>query len=328
MKNILIKFDEKVPADLKEPVLKILSKHYNVVFSDTPDFLFYTCFGKNHQGYKDCVKIFITEENTLPNFNDCDYGQAFDYIDFGTRYFRKINLIPPRDIMNRDGVTQDMANRKFCNFIYSNTKMGEGALLRQEFCKALMKYRHVDCPGRVLNNMTAEELAPRDGDWATSKAQFLKQYKFTIAFENSLASGYTTEKLTQPLAAFSVPIYWGNPQVVRDFNPRAFINCSDYNNDFDAIIKRVQELDRDPDKYLAMLRENPMQPDFDFDSNDKFEKWIIDIIERGNRPFNKDPLHFQTMFFRETGNFWYKKIQRNKSEKTYVCGIRIRSRKH
>ena len=38
-----------------------------------------------------------------------------------------------------------------------------------------------------------------------------------------------------------------------------------------------------------MLRENPMQPDFDFEQSRKFEDWLIHIIERGNKPFNKDP---------------------------------------
>ena len=95
--------------------------------------------------------------------------------------------------------------------------------------------------------------------------------------------------------AFSIPIYWGNPLVTKDFNPKAFINCNDYDNDFDAVIERIKELDNDPDKYLAMLRENPMQPDFDFDQNKKFEQWLINIIEKGNQPFNKDPRGWGTV---------------------------------
>ena len=172
--------------------------------------------------------------------------------------------------------------------------------MRQEFCKKLMEYKPIDCPGKVLNNMNAEdELAPRNGDWWHSKLEFLKKYKFTIAFENSRSDGYTTEKLLQPLQSFSVPIYWGNALVTRDFNPKAFINCNDYDNDFGAVIERIKELDNDPDKYLAMLRENPMQPDYDFEQRKKYEKWLLNIIEKGNKPFNKDPRHWSD---RSVGN--------------------------
>ena len=257
--------------------------------------MFYSCFGTEHLKYKNGVKIFFTGENVLPNFNECDYATGFDYIDFGGRYFHKTGALPNKTICNRSEVDESYFNRKFCNFIYSNPTSGEGALLRQEFCKKLMEYKHVDCPGKVLNNMTAEDLEPRNGDWAKSKREFLKKYKFTIAFENSKSNGYTTEKLGDPFMAFSIPIYWGNPLVTKDFNPKAFINCNDYDNDFDAVIERIKELDNDPDKYLAMLRENPMQPDFDFDQNKKFEQWLINIIEKGNEPFNKDPRGWGTV---------------------------------
>ena len=271
-------------------ISNLLKKHYNIEISDKPDFLFYSCFGGNHLNYSDCVKIFFTGENVLPNFNECDYASGFDYIDFGDRYFRKNYQIPNRNICDRTIVDDSYFNRRFCNFIYSNSNSGEGALIRQEFCQKLMEYKHVDCPGKILHNMDAEdELAPRNGNWANSKLEFLKKYKFTIAFENSRSDGYTTEKLFQPLQSFSIPIYWGNPLVTRDFNPKSFINCNDYDNDFDAVIARIQELDNDPDKYLAMLRENPMQPNFDFDQSKKFDQWILNIIEKGNKPFNKDP---------------------------------------
>lgn len=267
----------------------ILQKHYNIEISEEPDFLFYSCSGRDFEKYN-CVKIFGNGENIIPNFNECDYGEGCDYIDFGDRYIRHVNYFINKNICNREAVSKDFFNRRFCNFIYSNGNDGEGAFLRQEFCKKLMEYKRVDCPGKILHNMDAEdELAPRNGDWWNSKFSFLKKYKFTIAFENSRSNGYTTEKLVHPLQSFSIPIYWGNPLVTRDFNPKAFINCNDYDNDFDAVIERIKELDNDPDKYLAMLRENPMQADFDFEQNKKYEKWLLNIIEKGNKPFNKDP---------------------------------------
>lgn len=362
-KTIKIDFCDYVSFFNKENnhIYNLLKKYYHIKISDKPDFLFYSCFGPKYLEYKDCVKIFTTEENVIPNFNECDYAYGFDYIDFGDRYFRKNYMVPDKNIQDRSKVTNNMFDRKFCNFIYSNGSSGEGSILRQEFCKKLMEYKHVDCPGKILNNMSTDDLAPRNGNWAESKINFLKKYKFTIAFENSSSNGYTTEKLYQPFLAFSIPIYWGNPLVTKDFNPKAFINCNDYDNDFDAIIERIKEIDNNPDLYLAMLRESPMQKDFDFDQKKKFEQWLINIIEKGNKPFNKDP-HRKDIKLKllnniqqenithqkenkklkntlsdiskttpypmpkkkKKGNWLYKTVEKKGYKKTYILGIRIK----
>ncbi|WP_243283939.1 glycosyltransferase family 10 domain-containing protein, partial [Flavonifractor plautii] len=115
---------------------------------------------------------------------------------------------------------------------------------------------------------------------------------FTIAFENAFMPGYTTEKLVDPFLSHSIPIYWGNPEVTKYYNPKAFINCNDYDNDFDAVIKRVIELDNDKEQYLQMLREPPMNEDFAFDEVDRFEKWLCHIIEKGPHPLSKNPAGF------------------------------------
>ena len=295
--------------------INTLKKHYNIEMSENPDFLFYSVNGSEHLNYNNCIKIFLTGENNVPDFNECDYGTGFAYMEFEDRYFHKNYIVPSREICNREKVDNTFLNRRFCNFIYSNASIGEGAVLRQEFCKKLMEYKDVDCPGKILHNMDAEdELAPRNGDWWSSKVEFLKKYKFTIAFENSRSNGYTTEKLVQPLQSFSIPIYWGNPLVTRDFNPKAFINCNDYDNDFDAVIERVKELDNDPDKYLAMLRENPMQPDFDFEQSKKFEQWLIHIIEKGNKPFDKGPVNFQVQAVHKKNTILNKENQNLRNE--------------
>lgn len=266
------------------PVYNILKKRYDVKLTNTPDFLFYSNNG-GAEKFKNCVKIFLTGENMIPNFNECDFGQAFAYIDFGMRYFRK-PFIVNESINNRSEVSKDLLNRKFCNFIYSNSSW-PGTKVRDNFCTFLQKYKKVDCPGKSLHNIDCPDLSPRFGNWYSSKLNFLKNYKFTIAFENSFSDGYTTEKLAQPFYSLSVPIYWGNPLVTKDYNPKAFINCNDYENDFSAVIERVKELDNDDKQYLSMLSEKPMQEDYDFDIFKKFAEWIYFIVERGNKPFDK-----------------------------------------
>ena len=67
-------------------------------------------------------------------------------------------------------------------------------------------------------------------------------------------SGYTTEKLVHAMAAHTIPIYWGNPQVSEDFNPKSFINCHDYSS-LEAVIERIIEVDQNESLYRHYLEE-------------------------------------------------------------------------
>lgn len=53
----------------------------------------------------------------------------------------------------------------------------------------------------------------------------MRPYKFTITMENTAEKGYITEKIVNGLAAGSVPIYFGAPDVTKYFNEDRFINC-------------------------------------------------------------------------------------------------------
>lgn len=281
---------------------RMLEKRYNLSFDEKPDFVFYSVFGYEHFHYPDAVKIFLCGEPVVPNFNDCDYAIGYVKLDFGQRYHRASFVFAsstgdpiPLDIQNRSGITTELANRRFCNFIYSNDSNGEGALLRIAFCKKLSQYRHVDCPGMVLHNMNAPIAQRYEKDaqgnygvfgtaWQQGKRNFQARYKFSIAFESTLLSGMTSDKIIDPLLARSVPIYWGNPDILDEVNPRAFINCHDYGDDLEAVVRRVKELDQDQDAYMAMLREKPLVDNYPFDEKERLEAFVFSIIERGNVP--------------------------------------------
>lgn len=231
--------------------------HENYVLSDTPDFLIYSCEGTSHLKYKNCVKIFYTSEPITPNFNECDYAIAFDDILFGKRYFKRPYFYYsdyPAAIQAPDEL---LLNRKFCNFVYSNDNRGTGASLRKNFALELMKYKHVDCPGKVLNNMK-DSIQPRNNDWRRGKYEFIQNYKFTIAFENCNMLGYTTEKLEDPFCAHSIPIYWGNPDVFKYFNEKSFIYCDGTPQGIAQAIEQIKYLDNNNDAYLEMIHEPPL----------------------------------------------------------------------
>jgi hypothetical protein len=276
-------------------VRSLFSDDYDVVLCDEPDFLICFNYGGDFLRYRNCVKIFFYSENVVPDFNYYDYAIGMHDIAFGDRHLCVPSYAPFLDMPPLDRSNPDcgLARRKFCNFVYWNASVGSGAAIRQEFCEKLMLYKHVDCPGKVLNNMKGAINDRHAPDWISCKIEFLKNYKFTIAFENACQIGYTTEKLYHPFIADSVPIYWGNPDVARDFNPKAFVNCNDYDNNLDEVVKRVVELDNDDSLYMGMLRENPLNDGCRCEkSEESVKKFLAAIFEKGNKPFYRDEHSF------------------------------------
>ncbi len=142
---------------------------------------------------------------------------------------------------------------KFCNFIYSNPK----CKIRNKFFSKLSQYKKVDAAGKLFNNIegTIEEITGiKNPKSPEAKVEFIRPYKFTIAFENSSAPGYTTEKIIHPMMARSIPIYWGNKIIDREFNNKSFLSLHEFAN-MDSLIKEIIKIDQDDQLYLKYLKE-------------------------------------------------------------------------
>ncbi|MGJ8684496.1 MAG: glycosyltransferase family 10 domain-containing protein [Nonlabens sp.] len=71
----------------------------------------------------------------------------------------------------------------------------------------------------------------RDGDWVNTKTGILEPYHFNLAFENTVAPRYTTEKIWDSIANYCLPIYYGAGTNIYDLFPEnSFIDYSKMNN--------------------------------------------------------------------------------------------------
>lgn len=127
------------------------------------------------------------------------------------------DLVKPRDI-DVDAIAE--SKDKFCCFLYSNR-----VPYRERIFRELSKYKRVDAPGVSMNNHPSidGDALPGETKWET-KRRFLARYKFTLALENFVFSGYQTEKLYDAMLAFSVPVYVGDPRVTEIFDEGSFVN--------------------------------------------------------------------------------------------------------
>jgi hypothetical protein len=140
--------------------------------------------------------------------------------------------------------------KKFCCFIYSNNSTGHGASLRKQLFETLSKYKKVDSFGQVCNNMYV--LSRKD------EPRVIMDYKFYIAYENSGAEGYITEKIIKAYTYGCIPIYWGDPLVESYFNPESFINANKFKS-VTELIDKIKEIDQNDELYQHMLNVPKLQ---------------------------------------------------------------------
>lgn len=221
---------------------KLLAQKYELIDSDEPDLLFYSTFGDLNIQYA-CTKVFYTGENVRPDFRACDYAFSFDYSTNPRNYRLPLYFLYDdlNKLVNRKKDAKAILSQKnkFCCFIVSNPKSS----IRNNFFTNFSKLKHIDSGGILFNNIGAP---------VENKRLFIKNYKFVIAFENDSYPGYTTEKIFEPLLENCVPIYWGNPIIEKDFNPKSFINCHDFNS-FEAVMEHILMIDSDDEKYIEYI---------------------------------------------------------------------------
>ena len=228
---------------------RLLGRRFAVEVCAEPDFLIHARVGRGRHDHRrhDCVRIFFTGENIPPDWSSTDWAFTFEHsshprhfrLPLWALYLDPAALVKPPD---HDPAAVLAAKTRFCGFVVSNPL----CRLRNDFFRLLSRYRPVDSGGAVLNTL---------GHRVADKRAFLAECKFTIAFENESHPGYTTEKVVEPMLAGSIPIYWGDPLVGRDFDTTSFLSAHDTPGPrmLDDLVERVVALDRDESLHRAVL---------------------------------------------------------------------------
>jgi hypothetical protein len=266
MKKIKITFSDFwpnfVPTD--NYFYNLLSLKYEVIVDDiNPDIVFHSVYSKNHMKYdmNRHIKILYTGENYRPRFEESHYSLSFDYTNDKRNYRLPLWALilnwfdrpynPNRDHAYLHNIDQFLNKKiwnkdKFCAFVVSNPNAQE----RINFARKVNQYKNIDCPGRVFTNVNP--ILGR-GD-QIEKVEFLRDYKFNICFENSSNPGYCTEKIIHSMFMNSLPIYWGDPLVYKDFNKDSFLNLNDFESE-EHLIQRIIEIDNDDKIYKEIINQ-------------------------------------------------------------------------
>ena len=236
-----------------------------------PNLLLFGPFGDSwkQSQYASIPKIHFTGENTQPIldpsvFLNLGYPHA-DFVDeryirlplwmleidwFGADVERIQNPKPlPLDRCTKVYPDEIGDKKRFCAFVVTNPCNP----VRNNAFHWLNQYKKVDSAGRLFNNIGDEIFAGLGGGGGElKKHEFLKKYKFCLAYENASSQGYTTEKLLHAKVAGCIPIYWGDPKVERDFDTKGFIDARKFTTP-EELIEAVRKVDENPMEYLRLF---------------------------------------------------------------------------
>lgn len=268
--------------DQENIFLPILKKYYDVeVTKNNPDVIFHSIYA----GFKEthtfnCKKILFLGEN----YRAANYGSDFS-ISFDPHTDKNYHLplwqfyliLRPdfRDILFGPRIHYDEFDR-FASFTVSNG----GNFFRNGAYRSLKEYKKVYSYGRYLTNDFELQQMSAGVHWREPKFRLFNKYhhKFTIAFENNSYPGYTTEKLMDAFLAGSLPIYWGDPTVTKNWNKDAFINAMT-DGDFINTVKRLDVNDEEFQKIYTAPIFTEEQRQRHQANIDGFEEWLIKAIK-------------------------------------------------
>lgn len=269
---------------------------YDLVLSPDPEVVFYSVYSKQFVPYADArshppvtrmnpgkfVRVFLTGENFEPDMSTCEFAITFSsFVDHENHlrlplwvYENRAWGYGPDQLIKRSDTDWEKVaagKTQFCNFVYLHPVPFRDAIFRQ-----LSAYKRVDSAGSHLNSMNGWTV-PMTPSRVGAKVEFFSRYKFTLAVENAIWPGYTTEKLVDPMFANSIPIYVGDPQAQVSFDTSSYIDFARFEN-MKQMLEFVREVDNDRTLYLKLLaapyyRNNTM-PDYARDA------WTVAFFDR------------------------------------------------
>lgn len=315
-------------VDQKGFITSVLGKKYKLHIltegDEEPDVLIYSWLNLNHLKWRNCIRIYLSMEMDFPDFNLCDYALGNVAIDLGKRYMRLPNYVYYNDMLCRyekEKVFIDKTaalQRDFCSVVVSNSDYRDPILFK--FYDQLNNYKPIASGGKWHNNT---------GGPIGDKLNFIRKYKFHLAFENSHIDGYVTEKLLEPLFANTIPIYWGSSSVKEDFGEKGYINISDFDS-VDQAVAYIKEIDNNDELYWRILQERSL-PSRTYDEwCDAVLNFLVEAIHLGKQ-LPKNSLYqfihqehylvyalrenFLIKIYRKWLNIWYElKSRLNKSK--------------
>ena len=213
-------------------------------------------------------KIWFTGENVKPPIPD-----GFDaYLSYESNEYHSKNIYLPLWVLNLNwfghtGVHGFTSSNPTQEELLSSRSPERLDLDVRTGCCAfigVMENTRRNALFEISKIMDTEVYGASVGKRVKDKIEVANNYRFILAFENSISQGYVTEKLLEAQLTNAFPLYWG-PRKIDYFNAERYINFSNFNGLSD-FLEEIRRLDQNPEELIHKLSQPVLSEKFDFDS--------------------------------------------------------------
>lgn len=167
------------------------------------------------------------------DFTPDGFHSPNNWIRYGKAYTQEELLNPLQH--NRSGSTSAAFITSYLNSLRTSILTSVSSILT------------VDCFGRpfdhTIKNHNSSSFQKRD---------LLAHYQYSLCPENSVGTGYSTEKIPESFAAGAIPISYGDQSLDIDFNPGSFINLHHISSPY-TLAQELSVLLHDPEVIYSLL---------------------------------------------------------------------------
>jgi len=206
------------------------------------------------KAYGGCFILVIGEEQSIRETYDLDYLNQFDLVITSRRDIVHANVIRThylhpyriRKTCDELATLSDIEKSKPISAIVSDLTILPSHKARYAFINKLK--------GHYKNEL--DWFGGDEDSYITDKWDGLAPYEYSIAIENSKHENYFTEKITDCFLSYTMPLYWGCPNINDFFDDRSFVTLEV--EDYISSIARIDEcLNADAHKKnLKFIRES------------------------------------------------------------------------
>jgi hypothetical protein len=213
-------------------------------------------------------RIWFTGENAKPPIPD-----GFDaYLSYESNEYHPKNIYLPLWVLNLNwfghtGVHGFTSSNPTQEALLTPRSPEQLRLDKRTGCCAfigVMETTRRNALFEISQIMDTEVYGASVGKRVKDKIEVANNYRFILAFENSISQGYVTEKLLEAHLTNAFPLYWG-PRKIDYFNSERYINFSNFNG-FSDFLDEIRRLDQNPEELIHKLSQPVLSEKFDFDS--------------------------------------------------------------
>ena len=156
-------------------------------------------------------------------------------------------------------VTNEHAHKKYREILQKKNKSVawivshcQTSSRRESYVKELQKYIQVDIMGKcgmIPCNASFRDPNSKENNINNCTEAVDREYKFYLAFENSLCKDYVTEKFFNRLSLNTLPIVFGGADYSKLAPPHSYINTNDFKSPKD-LAEYIHHLNNNDSEYL------------------------------------------------------------------------------